>query len=65
MVEQKWESLTVPPQLLYIGQTVLMIWRYVDTKLKDDPFDALDILMISSISSIHLMNTILIRLHSK
>lgn len=61
----KWEALTVPPQLLYIGQPELMIWRYVDTKLKHDPLDVLDNWMISSISSILLMATILIRLLSK
>ena len=61
----KWESLTVTPQFLYIGQPDLMIWRYVDTKLKHDPLDVLDNWMISSISSILLMATILIRLLSK
>ena len=38
----KWEAITVTPQLRYIGQPELMIWRYVDTKLKDDPLDVLD-----------------------
>ena len=61
----KWEALTVTPQLLYIGQPELMIWRYADTKLKDDPLDLLDTLMISILSSILLMATILIRLLSK
>ena len=61
----KWEALTVPPQLLYIGQPELMVWRYVDTKLKEDPLDVLDNWMISSISSILLMATILIRLLRK
>ena len=61
----KWESLTVTPQWLYIGQPDLMIWRYVDTKLKEDPLDVLDNWMISSISSILLMATILIGLLSK
>ena len=61
----KWEALTVTPQLLYIGQPELMIWRYVDTKLKEDPLDVLDNWMISSISSILLRATILIRLLSK
>jgi len=61
----KWECLTVTPQLVYIGQPELIIWRYVDTKLKDDPLDAWDILMISILSSILLMATILIRLLSK
>jgi len=32
----KWEALTVMPQLLFIGQPELIIWRYVDTKLKAD-----------------------------
>ena len=61
----KWEALTVTPQLVYIGQPELMIWRYVDTKLKDEPLDVLDNWMISSISRIHLRATILMRLWSK
>ena len=61
----KWEALTVTPQLVYIGQPELMIWRYVDTKLKHDPLDVLDNWMISSISSILLMATILYRLLSE
>ena len=61
----KWEALTVSPQLLYIGQPELMIWRYVDTKLKDDPLDVLETWMISILSSILLMATILIRLLRK
>ena len=61
----KWEPLTVTPQLVYIGQPELMIWRYVDTKLKQDPLDVLDNWMISSISSILLRATILIRLLRK
>ena len=61
----KWEALTVTPQWLYLGQPELMIWRYVDTKLKDAPLDELETLMISSISRILLMATILIRLLSK
>ena len=61
----KWEALTVTPQLLYIEQSELMLWRYIDTKLKDAPLDVLDNLMLSSISSILLRATILIRLLSK
>jgi len=61
----KWEPLTVTPQLVYIGQPELMIWRYVDTKLKEDPLDVLDTWMISILSSNLLMATILIRLLSK
>ena len=61
----KSEALTVTHQLLYIGQPELLIWRYVDTKLKEDPLDVLDNWMISSISSILLMATILIRLLRK
>ena len=61
----KSEALTVTHQLLYIGQPELLIWRYVDTKLKEDPLDVLDTLMISILSSILLMATILIRLLSK
>ena len=61
----KWEALTVTPQLVYLGQPELMIWRYVDTKLKEDPLDVLDTWMISIISSILLMATVLIRLLSK
>ena len=61
----KSEDLTVTPNWLYLGQPDLMIWRYVDTKLKHDPLDVLDNWMISSISSILLMATILIRLLSK
>ena len=61
----KWEALTVTPNWLYIGQPDLMIWRYVDTKLKEDPLDVLDNWMISILSSILLMATILIRLLSK
>jgi len=64
-VGPKWEALTVTPQLLYIGQPELMIWRYADTKLKDDPLDVLDSWMISILSSNLLMATILIRLLSK
>ena len=61
----KWEALTVTPQWLYIGQPDLMIWMYVDTKLKDDPLDVLGNWMINILSSILLMATILIRLLSK
>ena len=61
----KWEALTVTPQLVYIGQPELLIWRYVDSKLKDAPLDELETFMISSISRILLMATILIRLLSK
>ena len=61
----KWEALTVSPQLVYIGQPEHMIWRHVDTKLKEDPLDVLDTWMISILSSILLMATILIRLLSK
>ena len=61
----KWEALTVTPQLVYIGQPELMIWSYVDTKLKEDPLDVVDTWMISILSSILLMATILIRLLSK
>ena len=61
----KWEALTVTPQLVYIGQPELMIWRYVDTKLKDDPLDVLDNWRIRILSSILLMTTILFRLLSK
>ena len=64
-MDQKWEALTVTPQWLYIGEPEHMIWRYVDTKLKEDPLDVLDKFMISSISSILPMATILIRLLSK
>ena len=61
----KWEALTVTPQLLYIEQPELMLWRYIDTKLNDAPLDVLDNLMLSSISSILLRTTILFRLLSK
>ena len=61
----KWEPLTVTPQLVYIGQPELMIWRYVDTKLKDDPLDVLDNWRIRILSSILLRTTILFRLLSK
>ena len=61
----KWEALTVTPHLLCIVQPELMIWRYVDTKLKEDPLDVLDNWMISILSSNLLMATILIRLLSK
>ena len=61
----KWEALTVTPQLLYIEQPELMLWRYIDTKLKDAPLDVLVNLMLSSISSILLRATIQIRLLSK
>ena len=61
----KWEDLTVTPQWLYIGQPELMVWRYVDTKLKEDPLDVLHIMMISILSSILLVATILIRLLRK
>ena len=64
-MEPKWEALTVTPQLVYIGQPEHMIWRYVDTKLKEDPLDVLDNWMISSISRILLRATILILLLSK
>jgi len=47
---------------LCIVQPELMIWRYVDTKLKEDPLDVLETWMISILSSILLMATILIRL---
>jgi len=61
----KWKALTITSELLYIRQPELMIWSYVDTKLKEDPLDVLDTLMISILSSILLMATILIRLLSK
>ena len=61
----KWEALTVTSQLVYIGQPELMIWRYVDTKLKEDKLDVLDNWMTSILSSILLMPTILIRLLRK
>ena len=61
----KWESVTITTQLLYIGQPELMIWRYVDTKLKEDPLDVLDNWMICIYSRILLRATILIRLLSK
>ena len=61
----KSEALTVTHQLLYIGQPELMIWRYVDTKLKEDPLDVLDTWMLSILSSILLMATILYRLLSE
>ena len=61
----KWEAFTVTPQLLYIEQPELMLWRYIDTKLNDAPLDVLDNLMLSSISSILLRATIQIRLLSK
>ena len=64
-MDQKWEALTVTPHLLCMVQPELMIWRYVDTKLKEDPLDVLDTWMISILSSILLMATILIRLLSK
>jgi len=60
----KWEALTVTPQLMYIGQPELMIWRYVDTKLKEDPLHVLDTWVISILSSILPMDTMLIRLLS-
>ena len=61
----KWEALTVTPHLLCIVQPELMIWRYVDTKLKEDPLDVLDTWMLSILSSILLMATILYRLLSE
>ena len=61
----KWEALTVTPQLVYIGQPELILWRCVDTKLKEDPLDVLDNWRISILSSILLMPTILIRLLRK
>ena len=64
-MDQKWEALTVTPHLLCMVQPELMIWRYVDTKLKEDPLDVLETWMISILSSILLMATILIRLLSK
>lgn len=60
----KWEALTVTPQLMYIGQPELMIWRYVNTKLKEDPLHVLDTWVISILSSILPMDTMLIRLLS-
>ena len=64
-MDQKWEALTVSPHLLCMVQPELMIWRYVDTKLKEDPLHVLDTWVISILSSILLMATILIRLLSK
>ena len=61
----KWEALTVTPNWLYIGQPDLMIWRCVDSKLKQDPLDVLDNLRICIYSRILLRATILIRLRSK
>ena len=51
--------------MLCIVQLELMIWRYVDTKLKEDPLDVVDNWMISILSSMLLMATILIRLLRK
>ena len=64
-MDQKWEALTVSPHLLCMVQPELMIWRYVDTKLKEDPLDVLDTWMLSILSSILLMATILYRLLSE
>ena len=61
----KWEAVKITPQWLHIGQPELMIWRYVDTKLKDDLLDVLDNCMISIRYSVLLMATILIILLSK
>ena len=61
----KWEALTVTPNWLYIGQPDLMIWRCVDSKLKEDPLDVLDNWRICIYSRILLRATILIRLLSK
>ena len=61
----KWEALTVTPHLLCIVQPELMVWRYVDTKLKEDPLDVLDTWMLTILSSILLMATILYRLLSE
>ncbi len=61
----KWEALTLTPQLVYLGQPELILWRYVDTKLKDDPLDVLDNWRIRILSSILLRTTILFRLLSK
>ena len=61
----KWEALTVTPHLLCIVHPELMIWRYVDTQLKEDPLDILDNWMISILSNILLMAPILIRLLRK
>ena len=60
----KKEALSVTPQLVYIGQPELMIWRYVDTNLKEDPLHVLDTWVISILSSILPMDTMLIRLLS-
>ena len=61
----KFEALTVTPKWMYYRQSELMIWRWVDTKLKNDTLDVLDDLMISILSSILLMATILLRLLGK
>ena len=57
----KWEALTVTPHLLCIVQPELMIWSYVDTKLRMIHWMYWTI----CISRILLMATILIRLLSK
>ena len=61
----KWEALTVTPNWLYLGQPDLMIWRCVDSKLKEDPLDVLDNWMISILSSILLLANIIVRLLRK
>jgi len=61
----KWEALTVTPHLLCIVQPELMIWSYVDTKLKEDPLDVFYNWMISILPSILLMAPILISLLRK
>ena len=61
----KREALNVTPQWLYIWKHEHMIWRYVDTKLKEDPLDVLYTWMISILSSNLLMATILLSLLSK
>ena len=59
------EDLTLTRRGLYKGNPELLIWRDVDTKVKDAPLDGLDNFMNGNISIILLMATMFIRLLSK
>ena len=60
-----WEALNLTPSRLYIGHPELLVWRYVDTNVKDDPLHGWYNLMNSINSNIILIASTLIKCLSK
>lgn len=65
MIGNMWDALTLTSRGLYNGKPKLMIWRYVDTKVKDNILDILDNLMNIIISISLIMASMVIRFPSK